>query len=74
MEKDFGKAMVLFRQAVDAENTCAMFNLALLLLDPEAGFYDRPRAVSLVKKCALADFAEARELLEVLHAGDLGRA
>ena len=48
---------------MDTENPTAMFNLALLHLDPDSGHHDTTRAASLLKKCALAGFAEAGELL-----------
>ena len=57
----------LFKQAVDAGDTTAMFNLALLYLDTGAGYYEPARAAALLKKCALDGFAEARELLTELH-------
>ena len=44
-----------------------MFNLALLHLDPDSGYHDPARAASLLKKCALAGFAEARELLDEIQ-------
>jgi TPR repeat protein len=61
------KAFELFKTAVDSENTTAMFNLALLYLEPESGYHDPARAGSLLKKCALEGFAEARELLEEIY-------
>ena len=51
-----------------------MFNLALLHLDPDSGYHDTTRAASLLKKCALAGFAEARELLEEIHSEEAPRA
>jgi TPR repeat protein len=59
---------------VDAENTTAMFNLALLHLEPDSGYRDTAQAASLLKKCALAGFAEARDLLEELHSEEARRA
>ena len=69
VEKDLARAYELFRSAVETENITAMFNLALLLLDPGSGHHRVSRAASLLKKCALAGFAEARELLEEVHSG-----
>jgi hypothetical protein len=51
-----------------------MFNLALLLLDPDSGHHDPAWAASLLKKCALAGFAEARELLEAVSSEAAPRA
>lgn len=67
VEKNMAKAFELFTRAVEAENTTAMFNLALLHLDPDPGHHDTARAASLLKKCALEGFAEARELLEEIQ-------
>jgi TPR repeat protein len=64
------KAYELFGQAVEAENTTAMFNLALLHLEPDSGCHDPAWAASLLKKCALAGFAEARELLEEIRSNE----
>ena len=74
VEKDLAQAFELFRRAVDAENSTAMFNLALLFLDPDSGYHDPSRAASLLKKCALAGVAEARDLLEELHSQEAHRA
>ena len=51
-----------------------MFNLALLLLDPEGGCRDVSRATFLLKKCALAGFTEAQDLLEEVHSEEERRA
>ena len=67
VEKNMAKAFELFARAVDAENTTAMFNLALLHLDPDSGYHDTARAASLLKKCALEGFTEARDLLEEIR-------
>jgi TPR repeat protein len=67
MEKNTPKAFDLFTQAVEAENTTAMFNLALLHLEPDSDYYDTARAASLLKKCALAGFAEAKDLLDEIR-------
>jgi TPR repeat protein len=67
VEKNLTRAFELFGQAVEAENTTAMFNLALLHLEPDSGYHDAARAASLLKKCALEGFAEARELLEEIR-------
>ena len=67
MEKNTPKAFELFTQAVEAENATAMFNLALLQLEPNSGYHDTARAASLLKKCALAGFAEAKDLLDEIR-------
>jgi TPR repeat protein len=74
VEQDHAKAFELFHRAVDADNTTAMFNLALLYLDPDSGHYDISRAASLLKKCVLAGIAEARDLLADLHLEEAPRA
>ena len=70
VEKNLPKAFELFVRAVDAENITAMFNLALFHLDPDSGHHDTSRAASLLKKCALEGFAEARDLLEEIRSNE----
>jgi TPR repeat protein len=70
VEENMPRAFELFTQAVGAENTTAMFNLALLHLDPNSGYYDTARAASLLKKCALEGFAEAKDLLDEIRSNE----
>jgi TPR repeat protein len=68
VEKSLEKAFDCFNQAMETENITATFNLALLLLEPESAHYDPARAKTLLRKCALAGFADPRALLEELDA------
>jgi TPR repeat protein len=63
VDPDLEKAAGYFRAAAALNNPIAMFNLALLHLDPESGCADRARALTLLKKAALEGVTEARELL-----------
>jgi TPR repeat protein len=74
VEKSLTQAFELFRRAVDAESSTAMFNLALLFLDPDSGCHDPSWAASLLKKCALAGVGEAQNLLEEVHSQEAHRA